>query len=135
MHWVKDQDKPVKVQYDSVTYQAPSFRAAPQCGAMHLMPCSDYMVLQDPYVFLKHPPFSNLQLLSVAELTCGMNGGFAYIQNTRPDGPVAWLYHRTTEVPLRWVQACGDCMPWRPCPANCRPLGTIVAQMCCSCKI
>ena len=61
------------------------------------------MVLQDPYVFLKRPPFSDVNLLAVAEMTCGMNGGFAYIQNTRPDGPVAYLYHRTTEVPLRWA--------------------------------
>ena len=67
----------------------------------HGAACSDYMVLQDPYIFLKSPPFADLQLLSVTEKSCGMNGGFAYIQNTKPDGPVAWLYHRTTEVPLR----------------------------------
>eukprot|EP00798_Chlamydomonas_sp_ICE-L_P005226 gene5226-18456_t len=32
-----------------------------------------------------------------------MNGGFAYIQNTSADGPVAWLFHHTTEVALRWM--------------------------------
>ena len=65
------------------------------------IPRSDFMVLQDPYVFLKRPPLGHANLLSAAESGCGMNGGFVYIQNTRPDGPVAWLFHRTTEVPLR----------------------------------
>ncbi len=32
-----------------------------------------------------------------------MGGGFVYVQNARPDGPVAYLFHRATEVPLRWV--------------------------------
>ena len=62
------------------------------------------MVLQDPYVFLKRPPMSLINLLSVPEHGCGMNGGFQYIQNTLPNGPVSYVYHRTTEVPLRWVQ-------------------------------
>ncbi len=65
-------------------------------------PCSDYSVFQDPYIFLKRPPFADIQLLVVEE-TAGMNGGFSYSQNMRPDGPTAYLFHRTTEVPLRWV--------------------------------
>ena len=70
---------------------------------------SDYMVLQDPYVFLKQPPMAGMQLLAVAEHGCGMNGGFAYIQNTKPDGPVAWMFHRTTEVPLRCARVVNIC--------------------------
>ena len=66
-------------------------------------PClrSDYAVLHDPYVYFKRPPMSTANLLVVESHGCGMNGGLAYVQNVRPDGPVAWMFHRTTEVPLR----------------------------------
>ena len=58
-------------------------------------------MFRDPYVYLKQPPFSKLQMLGVAEGICGANGGFMYVHNALPDGPVAWVFQRMTELPLR----------------------------------
>ena len=66
---------------------------------------SDFSIFRDPYVYLKAPPFDKVQLLGVAEGICGINGGFVYVHNALPDGPVAWVFQRVTELPLRWVQA------------------------------
>ena len=58
-------------------------------------------MFRDPYVYLKRPPFSEVQLLNVAEGGCNMNGGFMYVHNAAPDGPVNWIFKRVTELPLR----------------------------------
>jgi len=39
--------------------------------------------------------------LNVVEELNVMNGGFCYVQNAKPDGPTTWMFHHTTEVPLR----------------------------------
>ena len=66
------------------------------------------LLLQDPYLFLKRPPLSSANLLTLEGPggcgTAGSGGGMVYVQNVQPDGPVTWLFNRATEVPLRWVQ-------------------------------
>ena len=80
------------------------FRTASEDSHLLLfLPFSDYAVLQDPYVHFKRPPLSSANLMAVESHSCGMNGGLVYLQNVRPEGPVSWLFHRTTEVPLRCV--------------------------------
>ena len=68
------------------------------------------MVLQDPYIFLKQPPLSNASLITTEGAGSSSAGGcpllgagMVYVQNVEPDGPVAWLLHSATELPLRWA--------------------------------
>eukprot|EP00798_Chlamydomonas_sp_ICE-L_P022985 gene22985-30173_t len=64
---------------------------------------NDFSVYRDPYLHVKATPFNQMQLLGVVEGLCGMNGGWVYVQNAAPDGPVAWMFQRVTELPLRWM--------------------------------
>ena len=71
-----------------------------------LLALSDYQAFNDPYPYLKGYPMQNVTLVGVPEHSCGMNGGFAYVQNARPDGPVSWMFKHMTLLPLRcqWLK-------------------------------
>ncbi|KAG2446518.1 hypothetical protein HYH02_008505 [Chlamydomonas schloesseri] len=65
---------------------------------------SDVVVLDDWYWRAKQPPLSNYQLLSQAECPVCINGGFSYIQNANPAGPVAWMFYEAVHRAVRWTE-------------------------------
>ncbi|KAG2433908.1 hypothetical protein HXX76_008260 [Chlamydomonas incerta] len=65
---------------------------------------SDVVVLDDWYWRAKQPPLSSYQLLSQAECPICINGGFSYIQNANPAGPVAWMFYEAVHRAVRWTE-------------------------------
>ncbi|KAJ9513428.1 hypothetical protein QJQ45_005979 [Haematococcus lacustris] len=79
----------------------------------------DTVIFRDPYVYLKRPPLAGINLLTSFESgpdTRNNNIGMVYAQNTRPDGPTAWVFRWLVEITLRWMddgglfarEQCGD---------------------------
>ncbi|KAL6763382.1 hypothetical protein V8C86DRAFT_291546 [Haematococcus lacustris] len=79
----------------------------------------DTVIFRDPYVYLKRPPLAGINLLTSFESgpdTRNNNIGMVYAQNTRPDGPTAWVFRWLVEMTLRWMddgglfarEQCGD---------------------------
>ncbi|KAL6750633.1 hypothetical protein V8C86DRAFT_2802136 [Haematococcus lacustris] len=79
----------------------------------------DTIIFRDPYVYLKRPPLAGISLLTSFESgpdTRNNNIGMVYAQNTRPDGPTAWVFRWLVEITLRWMddgglfsgEQCGD---------------------------
>ena len=66
----------------------------------------DVSFLQDPYLFLKRPPFSAAQLITQGE-AAGINVGVMYAQNLSRNGPAAWLWAETADRMVRWADDDG----------------------------
>ena len=66
----------------------------------------DVFFLQDPYLFLKRPPFSAAQLITQGEAS-GINVGVMYAHNLSRSGPAAWLWAETADRMLRWAEDGG----------------------------
>eukprot|EP00798_Chlamydomonas_sp_ICE-L_P031469 gene31469-6657_t len=62
---------------------------------------SDFHIYRDPYPYLKGFPMQNHTLIATMEHSCGMNAGFMYIQNAKTNGPAAWVFRYSAELPLR----------------------------------
>lgn len=72
-----------------------------------LMTDTDTHFFDSPYRYFKQPPFSDYHMFAACEHSqpeacLDLNGGFLYIQSTRPDGPVAYALHQMIERMLRW---------------------------------
>ncbi|GFH13393.1 uncharacterized protein HaLaN_09269 [Haematococcus lacustris] len=65
------------------------------CTCCPLQLDGDTVIFRDPYVYLKRPPLAGINLLTSFESgpdTRNNNIGMVYAQNTRPDGPTAWVF-------------------------------------------
>ncbi|GFH07764.1 uncharacterized protein HaLaN_02613, partial [Haematococcus lacustris] len=63
----------------------------------------DTIIFRDPYVYLKRAPLAGISLLTSFESgpdTRNNNIGMVYAQNTRPDGPTAWVFRWLVEITL-----------------------------------
>ncbi|GFR42576.1 hypothetical protein Agub_g3503, partial [Astrephomene gubernaculifera] len=65
---------------------------------------SDVLVLDDWYWRVKQPPLSQYNMLSQNERGLSFNGGFSYIQNAAPNGPVSWLLYEALHRVVRWTE-------------------------------
>ncbi|KAG2500462.1 hypothetical protein HYH03_002029 [Edaphochlamys debaryana] len=65
---------------------------------------ADTLPLGDWYGMVKAPPASDYNMISQAESTEALNGGFTYIQNAAPDGPVAYLLYEGMHRVVRWAE-------------------------------
>lgn len=66
---------------------------------------ADSIFFRDPYVHLKHPPLSTMHHMCNPEagntiLAFYCNGGFHYIHDVAPDGPIAWVFYDTIRTIL-----------------------------------
>lgn len=71
---------------------------------------TDMVVFDDPYKYLKRPPFNDINLLTMGETwpyetNYLLNLGFLYAQNARVDGPVSAIL---AEVPDRQLRMAND---------------------------
>lgn len=59
-----------------------------------VFPCSDTTIFSDFYIHVKNPPLADINLISNHEgnTSTGVNGGWFYVQNASPNGPVAWAF-------------------------------------------
>ncbi|KAL0053604.1 hypothetical protein WJX82_008204 [Trebouxia sp. C0006] len=64
---------------------------------------SDVIVFDDPYKYLKHPPFKDIVVINQEEGVLAPNGGVLYVQNAAPDGPAAFMFAEIVSRPLRWA--------------------------------
>ncbi|DBA88882.1 TPA: hypothetical protein ACH3X2_000126 [Trebouxia sp. C0005] len=64
---------------------------------------SDVIVFDDPYKYLKHPPFKDIVVINQEEAGLAPNGGVLYVQNAAPDGPAAFMFAEIVSRPLRWA--------------------------------
>ncbi|KXZ51702.1 hypothetical protein GPECTOR_11g151 [Gonium pectorale] len=65
---------------------------------------TDVVVLDDWYWRAKQPPLSRYNMLSQSESGFAVNGGFSYIQNASPTGPVAWVFYEAMHRAVRWAE-------------------------------
>ncbi|DBB03375.1 TPA: hypothetical protein ACH3X3_010747 [Trebouxia sp. C0006] len=68
-----------------------------------LMLDTDVMLMDDPYKYLKQPPFKDITVLNQAESPFDPNGGVLYVQNAAPDGPAAFMFAEIVSRPYRWA--------------------------------
>ncbi|KAG2499569.1 hypothetical protein HYH03_002514 [Edaphochlamys debaryana] len=67
---------------------------------------TDVVAIGDWYERVKQPPLRSITMFSQAEGSFPINGGFSYIQNAAPDGPVAWLLYEAVHRAVRWSEDC-----------------------------
>ncbi|KAL0039337.1 hypothetical protein WJX79_003884 [Trebouxia sp. C0005] len=67
---------------------------------------SDVIVFDDPYKYLKHPPFKDIVVINQEEAGLAPNGGVLYVQNAAPDGPAAFMFAEiVVRQDLKWAKA------------------------------
>ena len=66
----------------------------------------DVFFFQDPYLFLKRPPYSSYQLMTQGESGC-INVGIMYAHNLSRAGPAAWLWAEIADRMIRWADDGG----------------------------
>ena len=59
--------------------------------------------MDDPYKYLKQPPFNDITVLNQIEYNITANGGVLYVQNAAPDGPAAFMFAEIVARPYRWA--------------------------------
>ena len=64
---------------------------------------TDVMIMDDPYKYLKQPPFSAFTVVNQAESPTEPNGGVLYVQGAAPDGPAAFMFSEIVARPYRWA--------------------------------
>ncbi|KAG2500475.1 hypothetical protein HYH03_002041 [Edaphochlamys debaryana] len=65
---------------------------------------ADTLPLGDWYGMVKAPPAADYNMISQSECSYCINGGFSYIQNAAPDGPVAWMLYEAMHRVVRWSE-------------------------------
>ena len=66
------------------------------------------MMLDNPYRYLKSPPFNSVTILTQSEGPMGgVNNGVVYIQNASPSGPAVWIVASTGAPPPSPLRAMG----------------------------
>ena len=59
--------------------------------------------MDDPYKYLKQPPFKDVTVLNQPESPFDPNGGVLYVQNAAPDGPAPFMFAEIVSRPYRWA--------------------------------
>ncbi|KAG2484748.1 hypothetical protein HYH03_016495 [Edaphochlamys debaryana] len=74
---------------------------------------ADSTPLHDFYLRANNPPLSGVNMMSQAraasswaESRFAVNGGFTYVQNAAPNGPVAWIFFDMLHRAVRWSEDC-----------------------------
>ncbi|KAG1665878.1 hypothetical protein FOA52_005367 [Chlamydomonas sp. UWO 241] len=65
---------------------------------------TDIIIFEDPYKYLKAPPFDAVNLVFSGNVL-DANIGIMYAHNVAPDGPVAWIFAESADRMLRWSES------------------------------
>lgn len=69
-------------------------------GYSVMMLDTDSFFFQDPYSYVKRPPFANISYMSMADGGNTVNGGASYIHNFQPGGPAAHTIASMVRAPM-----------------------------------